>query len=291
MGNLIEQQAIDFANVPIIQKGIRASVHLEDWEDVLFWDTMIQRVAPGRYNYLAYSKSDSGERSSGSSQCLKYAGYLSNRFFVCIDSDMHYLLNENGIDSDHFISQTYTYSWENHYCEATHLQARLTGVLPTVALKFDFVQFLSNYSHIIYRPLLALLYCLRIRDERITRKSFAACLPHQCKSVQLAENGSSLLREIEQSLNELVNGSSIESETDFEQEEKRYKRFGLTKENAYLHIRGHNLYDLLKSIGYQLCSSYHVDFENQILNRAVPGSDSYWEIRRVDAGLREILSP
>lgn len=50
MANLIEQQALDFANVPIIQRGVRASVHLEDWEDVLFWDTMIQRVQPGRYS-------------------------------------------------------------------------------------------------------------------------------------------------------------------------------------------------------------------------------------------------
>lgn len=30
MGNLIEQQAIDFSNVPIIQRGVKASVHLED---------------------------------------------------------------------------------------------------------------------------------------------------------------------------------------------------------------------------------------------------------------------
>ena len=79
MANLIEQQAIDFANVPIIQRDIRASVHLEDWEDVLFWDTMIQREAPGRYNYLAYSKADNGQRASGSSQCMKYIGYTSKQ--------------------------------------------------------------------------------------------------------------------------------------------------------------------------------------------------------------------
>lgn len=36
MDNLIEQQAIDFSNVPIIQRDVKASVHLEDWEDVLY---------------------------------------------------------------------------------------------------------------------------------------------------------------------------------------------------------------------------------------------------------------
>ena len=36
MGNFIEQQALDFANVSLIQRDVVASVHLEDWEDVLF---------------------------------------------------------------------------------------------------------------------------------------------------------------------------------------------------------------------------------------------------------------
>ncbi len=289
MANLVEQQAIDFANVPIIQRGIKASVHLEDWEDVLFWDTMIQRVSPGRYNYLAYSKADNGERATGSSQCLRYMEFLSERFFVCIDSDMRYLLNEAGIDSDHFISQTYTYSWENHYCKASHLQARLAKALPVVAQKFDFVQFLNEYSRIVYHPFLALLYCLRTHDARISRKDFTACLPHQCKAEQLANNGNGILCVIEQGLTDLIANSGVESDVDFDQEEKRYAELGLTMENAYLHVRGHNLYDLLKSIGHQLCSSYQVDFENQILNKSVPEEESYWQIGKVGEDLRHIL--
>ena len=84
MDNLIEQQAIDFSNVPIIQRDVKASVHLEDWEDVLYWDTIIQRVSPGKYNYLAHSKADNGHQASGCSQCLKYMGYMSKQFFACL---------------------------------------------------------------------------------------------------------------------------------------------------------------------------------------------------------------
>ena len=113
MGNLIEQQAIDFSNVPIIQRGVKASVLLEDWEDVLFWDTMIQRVSPGQYNYLAHSKAENGHPASGSSQCLKYVGYMSKHFFACIDSDMNYLLQTSNIDAAHYVAQTYTYSWDS----------------------------------------------------------------------------------------------------------------------------------------------------------------------------------
>ena len=245
MANFIEQQATDFANVPIIQRGIRASVHLEDWEDVLFWDTMIQRVAPGRYNYLAYSKADNGHRASGCSQCLKYIGYTSKQFFVCIDSDMNWLLQKEDMDASHYLAQTYTYSWENHYAVADHLQKRLAAVLPDVARQFDFRLFLSEYSKIVYHPLLALLYCLRNKDARLSQKKMFDCLPHQCKAVELLHNGKGILAEIDNRLSSLLNHSGILFDIDFETEEARYAALGLTEENAYLHTRGHNLYDLV----------------------------------------------
>jgi len=190
MGNLIEQQAIDFSNVPIIQRGVKASVHLEDWEDVLFWDTMIQRVSPGRYNY---------------------------------------------------------------------------------------------------HPLLALLYCLRNKDSRLSRKDFATCLPHQCKAVELLDNGKGILSRISKDLARMMNSSGILSDIDFVAEEARYSAMGLTEDNAYLRVRGHNLYDLLKCMGHQLCSAQQVDFENQILNASVPSEGSYWEIDCSAGDLRHIL--
>ena len=289
MGTFIEQQAIDFANVPIIQRGIKASVHLEDWEDVLFWDTMIQRVSPGRYNYLAYSKAENGQRASGSSQCLKYIGHTSKRFFVCIDSDMNYLLQTANINASHFVAQTYTYSWENHYTEASRLQTAFTSVAPFAVQKFNFKVFLTDYSRIVYHPLLALLYCLRNKDPRITLRDFSACLPHQCKFDEMSNNGRSILTRIEEGLSDILSRSGISSEIDYKAEERRYRQLGLSVENAFLHIRGHNLYDLLKSIGHQLCSCRKIDFENQVLNATLPETTDYWEIEQTANDLHQIL--
>lgn len=289
MGNLIEQQAIDFANVPLIQRGIKASVHLEDWEDVLFWDTMIQRVSPGHYNYLAYSKSDNGIQASGSSQCLKYVGYMSKQFFACVDSDMNYLLNRQDTDATHYVAQTYTYSWENHYSESSRLQSSFASVVPLAAVKFDFQKFLAGYTQIVFHPLLALLSCLRRSDRRITAKDFAACLPHQCKSLELVDNGKGILQRMEDALAIMLNSSGVLADIDFCTEEMYYAQLGLSKDNAYLHVRGHNLYDLLKSIGHQLCSCYKIDFENQVLNTEVPRSTAYNEIGLVANDLKQIL--
>ena len=285
MGNLIEQQALDFANVPLIQRDVKASVHLEDWEDVLFWDTMIQRTHPGHYNYLAYSKADNGHRASGSSQCLKYLGHTSKRFFVCIDSDMNYLLQQPGINASSYVAQTYTYSWENHYAMAEALQQRLEKAVPQVG--FSFGGFIHNYSATVYRPLLALLWCLRNNDHRITRRGFASCLPHQCKASELANNGQGLLLKMQHNMADLMQNVP---DVDIEAEATRYAALGLTEANAYLHVRGHNLYDLLRSMGRQLCSAHQVDFENTVLNAALPNHNLYWHLNHVASDLNEILN-
>jgi len=288
MGNLIEQQALDFANVPLIQRGIKSSVHLEDWEDVLFWDTMIQRVSPGRYNYISYSKSDGGLPTTGCDQCMKYADYTSKRFFIAVDSDWDYLLQRPGKSVSRFIAQTYTYSWENHYTFAACLQDRFSQAVPSVS--FDFNRFLGAYSKIVYYPLLALLHCLRYGDNRITSKMFSALLPHQCNAGELSDNGRGLLLHIENDLSALLSNTGVENSVDFEKEVAHYAALGLVEENAYLHVRGHNVYDLLKSMGRMLCSPFQVDFENDVLNLALPQQEDLWELKHVADDLSWILS-
>lgn len=67
-----EMQAEYFANIPILDKTYRASVHLENEKDEMFWDTMLQECRPGKYNYIYFSKSELGNDSKGCKQCLKY---------------------------------------------------------------------------------------------------------------------------------------------------------------------------------------------------------------------------
>ena len=109
--DVIESQAKYYNNIPFVSPKYRSVVHLEDDEDKVFWDTMLQRFRPGNYFYVSYSKSEKGNDTHGCDQCLKFFPYLTDRFFVCIDSDFRYLMGEPDIDSDHYVIQTYTYSW------------------------------------------------------------------------------------------------------------------------------------------------------------------------------------
>lgn len=38
MSNIYQDQARDFANIPILRRDVIACVHLEDKDDIVFWD-------------------------------------------------------------------------------------------------------------------------------------------------------------------------------------------------------------------------------------------------------------
>ena len=194
--NRIEEQARYYRNLPLRDRSIRAVVHLEDAEDELFWNQQLQNASPAFYHFLAYSKNDKGNEVRGCEQCLRYLPYLTSRFFICIDSDLRQLRGEEGLSAENFIAQTYAYSWENHFCEAEHLQERLTKVLPNVG--FDFNIFLLGLSKVVYKPLLYLVHYSQNSElnQQWNVTKFNACLPLQPKREELENNGSAYLERV-----------------------------------------------------------------------------------------------
>lgn len=287
MSNVYKDQARDLANIPILRRDVIACVHLEDKDDMVFWDAMLQNQHRGKYHYVTHSKSLSGKDSSGSSQCLRFRPYLSRRFFIGIDSDMRYLLQEPEIDAAHFVCQTYTYSWENHYCEAKALQKRFMDKCSEKACQFDFEAFLSAYSSVVYKPLLLLLYCLKNHRPEFSKKMFSACLPHQCRGDELTDNGRPVIERISKYFEQYLNTPFAQS-IDFEAEGNYYQSLNVNEQNAYLHIRGHNLFDLVAYIGNLLCHGTSVSFKNDVLMNELP-PQTYWQIKKVVSDISKIV--
>ena len=287
MRNVYEDQARDFANVPLIRRNIVASVHIEDNEDKTFWNSMLQKEHIGEYNFISHSKSQNQKESSGCEQCLKFRPYLSKRFFICIDSDMRYLLQEPGLNATNYICQTYSYSWENHFCEATSLQQRFNNACSEKSATFDFVSFLSEYSKVVYKPLLLLLYCLKNNISDFNQRMFNACLPKQCRREELADNGNKLTQKISKNF-EQYTSTPIANSIDLEAENKYCQQLGVNERNAYLHIRGHHLFDLVAYIGDLLCRGTSVSFKNDVLMNELP-SNTYWQLEKVKEDISSII--
>lgn len=257
---------------------VKSVVHVEDNDDIWFWQQILSHYRPGKYKFRPGSLNEDGTFTTGCWQCLKYKDYLSQRFFICIDSDLRFLLGEE-LFADNGILQTYTYSWENHCCYAEKLQhdfAQLTGRGDV----FDFRIFLKNYSEIIYEPFIYMLYCERNKVKYFDKERFKAIISLQFRKNDEENNGTILLERLKKNRDTIMNPFKEEVEWSLEDEENRYKKLGLYRQNAYLFVRGHSLYNLLKSIGNRLCDGTGVDFEQNIL-KANLAFDKYEAMEKI----------
>lgn len=274
----IEKQARLYQNLALTNR-YQAVVHLEDKEDEYFWDYPLQSVRPGRYRYLYYSKSDKGTESRGCEQCLRFRSYLTGHFFICIDSDLRLLRGEPGLVATNHIAQTYAYSWENHLCEATHLNERIKQSLANI--DFDLYVFLHAFSKIVYEPL---LYLIQYGADRKTNQmwnvsKFNACIPLQLSRLELANNGAAYLTKVKANFDKALESMSGEVPNKVDM---------LTEENAYLHMQGHQLYKLLMHIGTMLCNKSGVAFKSDVLDKGLH-TDGYEEINCLQHDLQQIL--
>ena len=256
----------------------QAVVHLEDKEDEYFWDYQLQSVKPGRYRYLYYSKSDKGTDSRGCEQCLRFRPYLTDRFFICIDSDLRLLRGEQGLVAANHIAQTYTYSWENHLCESAHLNERKDNAIPHS--DFDLQAFLHSFSKIVYKPMLYLIQCGAdsSTNQLWNVSKFNACIPLQPSRSELADNAAGYLAKVEENFNKAL--ATLPSEVKTVEP--------LTEENAYLHMQGHQLYKLVMHIGSMLCGGTDIAFKTDVLDKGLH-TNGYEEIESLQSDLQYIL--
>lgn len=286
----VRDLAESYANVCLIDRNVVASVHLEDKNDEAFWNTRLQKIKPGSYNFIYHSRvgRESEKEASGCNQCLSFIGYFSNKFFACMDSDFRFLTTQANFSVESYVAQTYTYSWENHLCEANALQLRYDVYSPkSVCVKFDFGVFLNGLSEIVYEPLLYLLYynTKHIADWNI--KKFNACIPSQFSSMDVLDNGCSFLNKTCDNFKKELLLLSVE-EHDFEEYKKKIAKKGIKQSNAYLYIQGHKIYGLVNMIGHLLQDKIGESFSEACL---LPDAhlEGYDEINQVYGDLSKIL--
>lgn len=298
-------QARYYTNLSI-QTRARASIHLEDKEDEGFWRPVLEHFFPhDRFFFISHSKSYTGNEATGCTQCLAYREYLNKRFLVCIDSDYRYIYREADIDIDHFIFQTYTYSFENHLCISQGLDmicqasCGLTG-----ETDFDFNRFWTSYSSIIYE-LFAWHIALYKHDTfRFSISNFMQTITAQ--TVSPADNASVFLNTLREDVEaKIAELAALYPDTPVNETRTVLQSLGITSSNAYLYVRGHNMFSLCCLIGKRVCDRMlNVEkeklgedgeaigrlydrrrpFDKQILANRLIGA--YPEIRKIDADMR-----
>lgn len=269
----------------------RAAVHVENKDDIAFWSAVLKHFRPeDKFHFIAGSRNEYGNETHGVTQCLKYFDYLSPDFFICIDSDYRYLLRERKMNVKHFVMQTYTYSFENHHCFADGLDgvcSRVTRLKNTV---FDFRRFLKEFSSILYDLFIWHLYFQNADPSRFSQFEFDAYISlSNSKNFPLTrDNAGRALDELRTRVERKTGYLGRQyPNADLEVVREKYRKLGLTPDNVYLYVRGHNLYDLISLICKEVCKAI---LRAEKMNRAVSQdmvSELYRNRNSLDYHLRQ----
>lgn len=257
-------------------------VHVEDIDDIWFWQQILSKYRPARYKLMPSTTNESGNKNTGCTQCLKYKDFLSQRFFICIDSDLRYLLGEE-LHAAEGVLQTYTYSWENHCSFAIKLQ-EVFEEYTDKKINFNFVAFLHGYSHVVYEAFLLMLYVERSGLTGFKREDFSRRISLQYKRGDELDDGKQFLERLASGLESEVERMKKVCDFNYIKESEFYSSKGLNYDNVYLFVRGHCLYNSLVSLGKKICEGTGVDFEQNILKSTL-GFERYDAIQRIKSDI------
>lgn len=264
---LFRQLEVKRYKASLSMTGKLAVIYLEDKNDIMFWEFVLKHYKPEASFYFVYGSRATG---SGCQQCLKYKDFVDEKFIIAIDSDFRYLMREKEDNAKCYVLQTYTYSFENHYCYKDNLQFALRRACKddSVDFMFSFIDFVEKLSSIIYPLFVYLLYCLRTNCKNITPDKFREVLRGLLKvEGSVVENGKKILDNLRKKVKVQLDEVMLkEASFSLETEKRLYEDLGLNRKTTYLYLRGHDLYKLLISQGSEVVKS-HIGKEKLNVNR------------------------
>lgn len=269
--------------------GATAAIHLENKNDEVFWGKILHYAYPSeRFRFIAASRSISGNMTTGCTQCLQYKDFLDNKLWIAIDSDYRYLSQEPEIDAHHNILQTYTYSFENHFCFGNNANEALEEACGK-KVDFDFNKFLTEYSYIVYPLLVWQLYLQNVSPEAFPQSVFHRLLTLPLGANATKNNGAAILQLLKERTRKLrTHLKNQYPDADPTWYEARCNDLGVRRDNAYLFVRGHQLYDLIVELGHRIRQEMlretpdlrsGISFEHALTSRLQYGC--YDEIRHI----------
>lgn len=269
--------------------GATAAIHLENKNDEVFWSKVLKEAYPqGKFRFISSSRSIGGNVTCGCTQCLQYREFLDKHFWIAIDSDYRYLSEEQDIDARHYILQTYTYSFENHFCYWKNCQ-RASGMPQNPTEEngeaFDWQSFLVSYSRAVYPLLVWQLYLQSVDPEAFPKSVFHRLLSLPIGPKSIEKNGASVIHILKDRCRKFVKHlQHTYPDADETWFEARCNAMGVHRDNCYLFVRGHQLYDMIVDQGKKMDRQ----FERELLKQIYFGE--YDEIQKIHEDIVTLTS-
>lgn len=231
------------------EKGI---IYTEDASDRLFWENVVNKACPGRYDIKPFGSPG----SQGKRGLEKEYGHLHQDRLIAVDGDFDYICPRRNEYASHladnpFVLHTFFYSRECHISTCESLTDIINRIYLHVRSPESISEAILSYSRVIY-PALILFSFLHNSDQPVYREDDfsavikipdGACLVNADMTVnEVAIAG--VRRNVEEFCSE--NAHHIEEAGDeYTEHTDTLCRLGVTHDNAYLFTNGHKV---LKSL-------------------------------------------
>lgn len=224
--------------------------YVESYDDVIFWRNILSECETEDCEFKVMLPSRERLTKGKKSVLMNELGsQLGQSMIACVDADYDYLMQgaspfSQMFNSNPYIFHTYVYAIENFQCYARSLHEVCVMATLNDEELFDFEEFLSQYSNIIYPLFVWSVWAYRHH----LFKYFS--LMDFCNLIGIDRFNYYRPEEALERLRHRVNQKVSRLQRQFPEAKKDYlklkdelSRLGVTQDNTYLYIQGHCLMD------------------------------------------------
>lgn len=252
-------------------------MYVESYDDILFWRLALNEFEDEtRYFEVMLPSRDNLNKGKKQALLSLMQHGAGENMIACVDADYDYLLQGNTSLSafmlnNPFVCHTYVYAIENYQCYAPSLHNVCVMATLNDHKIFDFVDFLTAYSKILFPLFVWSIMLYRNREYgkfTITDFNTTATLKHT-----RLQDMQSALDKIRQKVR--IKISELQKKIpNRKQEYLRTKdslmQLGVTPETTYLYIQGHHLFDnVVVPTMQSVCDELRRERERDIKSKAM----------------------
>ena len=229
----------------------RIVAFVESFDDVFFWRTVLDEFEDDNtyFEIQLPSRRSLQKGKKAALMNLLHSTQLGSSMIACVDADYDWLLQDTTetsrfINGSPYVVHTRVYAIENFQCYAPSLHNVCVMATLNDAPTFDFVDFLSRYSRIIFPLFVWNIMMYRRREYgafTITDFNTVIRIQHK-RTQQLGEVFGKLHHKVRVKVSELQRRYPNMKE-EYLKTKDSLLSLGVTQDTTYLYIQGHHLFD------------------------------------------------
>ena len=224
-------------------------VFVEGYEDVAFWRGIFDHF-DNPFLRFEISVPNREDLPKGKKVLMSMIPQSGEEMLLCVDSDFDYLFGDRTeqsaiINSAEYMFHTYTYATENYLCYAPSLHNVCVKATKNDSHIFDFVEFMAEYSRIIYPMFLWYSYSAQQAcQSALPLVDFKNAV--RLGYLEVENNGADTLAWLERNIARRLKRLELDHPQiarGLDEFAEKLQEKGVTPENTYLFMHGHTLMD------------------------------------------------